>query len=145
MKTNVQPGMLAYVASIPGHIPITPEIVGRIVFVEREFIEAEKFTATDGTEFGMTASGSLAWVISAKEPLPVWFSPRKEIIFSHERGMGDEFLRPLIDPGIDISDREVRELFSPSIIVGEPGSTVREVFARWQSFVSKDTWYKIDK
>jgi hypothetical protein len=116
MKTNVQPGMLAYVAASKYGKARTPEIIGRIVFVERAISPEDVFKHIDGRAMrnDFRTQGPV-WVISAKEPLPAWVTLpglTGEVWYLYERPMVDECLRPLIDPDIDVSDEEVKELYS---------------------------------
>jgi hypothetical protein len=116
MKTNVQPGMLAYVVSRPGITPNTPEIIGRIVYVEREPEVPFILRHLDGRMvYGVNDDSEKVWVISAREPLPCLVRiPGKspEIWLTSERRILDSLLRPLLDPDLDVSDEEVKELFS---------------------------------
>src|ERR1700751_2260337 len=116
MKTNVQPGMLAYVVARPGGIVYTPEIIGRIVFVEGPAIQGYIYTHVDGRQL---RDGRIhtepVWRVSAKSPLPVRASSEgmpEETWYVYERTIFDACLRPLIDPNLDISDEEVKELYS---------------------------------
>jgi hypothetical protein len=116
MKTNVQPGMLAYVVSRPGVTPSTPGIIGRIVYVEREPEVPFVLHHLDGRMvYGINNDLEKVWVVSAREPLPCLVKiPGKspEIWLTHERRILDECLRPLLDPNLDVSDEEVKELYS---------------------------------
>jgi hypothetical protein len=69
MKTNVQPGMLAYVAASKYGKARTPEIIGRIVFVERAMSHEDVFNHIDGRAMRNDFRAQRPiWVISAKEP-----------------------------------------------------------------------------
>lgn len=109
MKTNVQPGMLARVVSGPNMV--TPELIGRIVFVERALEDLETLPLIGGGILCYKSDGVATWIVSAKEPLP---TPRGGgLVFSSERALKDYLLRPLLDPNLAISDEEVKELYSP--------------------------------
>lgn len=118
MKTNVKPGMLAYLVSPQGFKPNTPEIIGRIVFVEREVSSQDVFTHVDGRMMRNTFQSSDSekiWVISAKEPLPSMVTIPGEPVekwYTYERPMLDSCLRPLLDPDLGITDEEVDELYA---------------------------------
>lgn len=116
MKTNVQPGMLARVVRTPK--TTTDAMVGRIVFVERDHKMSDVFHTVDGIScrWGSPVTEP-TWVISAKTPLPFRNTEHPEIggvLYFYERPVPDANLRPLLDPGLDVSDQEVRELFAPS-------------------------------
>jgi hypothetical protein len=116
MKTNVQPGMLAYVVPPKNSPPITPGMIGRIVYVERPDSPNEVLKDINGRLLRNTLpSSGLAWIISAKEPMPcmVRFGDgQRDVWYMQERPMLDECLRPLLDPNLDVSDEEVKELYS---------------------------------
>lgn len=137
MKTNVQPGMLARVVALSDRPMNTPEILGRIVYVERGMGVNDEFKATCGTILrNARLYEDLTWVISAKTPLPVQLvceDGSKKYYETYERPMMDKCLRPLLDPNLDISDQEVRELFSTYPLPGE--LSVKDAFARWCDFV----------
>ena len=116
MKTNVKPGMLARVIRTKN--TTTEAIVGRIVFVERAYIQFDVLHTVEGRPCMWTAPVlEPTWVISAKTPLPyknTEYPKFGNILYFYERPIPDVALRPLLDPGLDISDQEVRELYSPS-------------------------------
>lgn len=117
MKTNVQPGMLAYVVPLPGTPVITPEILGRVVYVERTAKQDHVYRHIDGRLMANTLIETApTWIVSAKDPLPGRVAlpgEAVEIWYMHERPILDACLRPLLDPNLDISDEEVKELYSP--------------------------------
>jgi hypothetical protein len=116
MKTNVQPGMLAYIVAVPGIQVVIPEIIGRVVYVERHFDRNYVFKHIDGRMMRNNMYfPENTWIISAKEPLPARVSlPSQpvEIWLMHERPLLDACLRPLLDPNLGVSDEEVKELYS---------------------------------
>lgn len=116
MKTNVQAGMLAYIVRRPGVIPNTPEIIGRVVYVERVAEDPFILKHIDGRMVrGHSAYTEPLWVISSRDPLPCHVQIpglEPEVWMVHERRIFDACLRPLIDPDIDVSDEEVKELYS---------------------------------
>lgn len=117
MKSNVKPGMLARVVPRPG-VPLrTPEIRDRIVFVERECLAGQQFKTTCGVTITQEVPYTeLTWVVSSKTPLPMVMEPDMVVFQGYERPILDKCLRPIIDPSLDISDEEVRELYSPNSI-----------------------------
>ena len=117
-KSNVVPGMLAYVVPIPGQPSMTPEILGRIVYVERESVPGEIITHVDGRRMRNDLPYTeLVWWITAREPLPcpahLLGAPR-DVWWTHGRPLKDVHLRPIHEPGLDITEEDVRELFSPN-------------------------------
>lgn len=131
MKTNVQPGMLARVVRSTNQ-----DNIGRIVFVEREHKAQNVYESLEGYRCSWSQLTEPTWVVSAKMPIPYLnteHSDRPSVLHFHERPMPDSMLRPLLDPNLDISDQEVRELFSTYPLRGE--LSVKEAFARWCDFV----------
>ena len=117
MKTNVQPGMLARVVRSKN-----VEAIGRIVFVEREHKAQNVYDSLEGYRCSWSLVTEPTWVVSAKTPIPYLnteHSDRPSVLHFHERPMTDSMLRPLLDPNLDISDQEVRELFSTQPCDGE--------------------------
>jgi hypothetical protein len=114
MKTNVQPGMLARVVAQKDRAPATPEIIGRIVYVERPEKVGEIYKDINGRWFQATGCDKVVWIVSAKEPMPLvrFLDGNSELLYMYERPMLDVCLRPLLDPNLDVSDEEVKKLFS---------------------------------
>lgn len=116
MQTNVKPGMLAYIVAIPGIQVHHPEILGRIVFVEGPRDPNYIYCHPDGRRMQDTnIYTEPVWRVSAKEPLPAKvFYPGcpEETWYMYERSIVDASLRPLLDPDLDVSDEEVKELYS---------------------------------
>ncbi len=116
MKSNVKPGMLAYVIAPKNGNPVTPGILGRVVYVERLSKLSDIFQDVNGNLTRNTGDYTeLTWIISAKEPLPCLITFDTGIsrtVFMYERPMIDSCLRPLLDPNIDVTDEEVKELYS---------------------------------
>lgn len=120
-KNNVAPGMLAYVVATPGKPVNTPDLVGRFVFVERLSVPNEILTHVDGRKMLCNRQESIAglgtlWWITAKEPLPCVVHtdgvPDLEQWWCYARPILDESLRPVLGPGLDITDEEVQNLYS---------------------------------
>jgi hypothetical protein len=115
--SNVRPGMLARVIN-PGGKAITPEIVGRIVFVERKHEVDAIITDVGGRMFRNNSPYSeLAWMISASIPLPFRFAGVSETLYTYERPLLDVCLKPLIDPDLGVTEDEVCELYYPKEVV----------------------------
>lgn len=115
MQTNVKPGMLAYVIARPGVQPFTPDIIGRIVYVDRAPESPFIMKHIDGRLVQLLNSPlDTVWVVSARQPLPCPVKipgAEPEVWQTYERRLIDACLRPLIDPNIDVSDEEVKELY----------------------------------
>jgi hypothetical protein len=115
MKTNVQPGMLAYVVPLKDCVPMTPEILWRIVYVERPEKVGEIYKDINGRCFPDPSCNQVVWIVSAKEPMPCgvrFLDGSSELLYMYESPMLDVCLRPLLDPNLDVSDEEVKELYS---------------------------------
>ncbi len=118
MKTNVQPGMLARVVRLNGPAPtgmVNVELRGRIVFVERAYKNGELIRTLEGRILRSTdVFLHNIWIVSARNPLPVVFREAGDAkhYTAYEIPILDACLRPLLDPNLDISDEEVKELYS---------------------------------
>jgi hypothetical protein len=118
MKTNVQPGMLARVVKLEGRAPgsiANVELRGRIVFVERAYKNGELINTIEGRVLcDTTPFSKMVWIVSAKTPLPILFREGGDIkhYTAYEIPIFDACLRPLLDPNLDVSDEEVKELYS---------------------------------
>jgi hypothetical protein len=118
MKTNVQPGMLARVVKLEGRAPgslVNVELRGRIVFVERACQSGELINTIEGRVLcNNIASRKMVWIVSAKTPLPIVFREGGDIkhYTAYEIPIVDACLRPLLDPNLDISEEEVKEIYS---------------------------------
>lgn len=113
MKTNVQPGMLARVVSSKNS-----DVIGRIVFVERAHKAENEYECIEGYTCRWWRDKEPTWVVSAKNPIPysnTEISHWPSVMHFYERPMLDSALRPLLDPNLDISDQEVRELYGSNI------------------------------
>lgn len=117
MKTNVQPGMLAYVVARNCEPVQTPEILGRIVYVEGPVDPNHIYRHVDGRMMrDQNIYAEVVWMVSAKEPMPAMVhipGQPSEVWYVHERTLYDACLRPLIDPNLNITEDEVTELYSP--------------------------------
>jgi hypothetical protein len=115
MKTNVQPGMLAIVIPPNGMPMSTPEMIGRVVYVEGLAGKGVVRRDESGILLRIEDTPSVVWIISASEPLPtrvIYPDGRSNIHYLAKRAMRDTHLRPILDPNIDVSDEEVKELYS---------------------------------
>lgn len=118
MTTNVKPGMLARVVKLQGQHTgslTNVELRGRIVFVERAYVAGELIHTLEGrTLCNTSVYPDHIWMISAKSPLPILFREDGDVkhYSSYEVPIVDACLRPLFDPDLDISDEEVKELYS---------------------------------
>lgn len=119
MATNVKPGMLARVVKLegpraPGSM-VNAELRGRIVFVERAYRNGEVLHMLEGQKLSSNAIYTQnIWMVSARTPLPFLFREGGDIkhYTAYEIPVVDACLRPLIDPNLDVSDEEVKELYS---------------------------------
>lgn len=114
MKTNVQPGMLARIVRSKNQ-----ENIGRIVFVERAHKADNEYESLEGYLCRWPRPlGEPIWVVSAKTPIPYLNTERPNrppVLHFYERPMPDSMLRPLLDPNLDVSDQEVRELYGSNV------------------------------
>lgn len=115
---NVTHGMLARIVKttvkVVGAIEV-PELIGRIVFVERAYRNFEVLHTIEGHVVVCSGDFSeLIWMVSAKIPLPVISTAENSVkwMTAYEIPVFDAALRPLLDNNLDISDKEVKELYS---------------------------------
>jgi hypothetical protein len=89
----------------------TPELIGRVVFVEGPYTELIVFQTLEGIRMRGADPEPNIWIVSSNAPLP---SRTKNgvLLHSYKRPIGAECLRPLLDPDLDVSDKEVKELYS---------------------------------
>lgn len=83
---NVKPGDLAIVI----YAPHTPELIGRIVRVDRQAVDGEQF---GGIRFG--SWGFASWVCSADRPLPWRTTTIFGLVHFPKRPIADFMLRPI--------------------------------------------------
>jgi hypothetical protein len=115
---NVSPGMLARIVKVDmpesGAVEV-PELIGRIVFVERVYQNCDPIHTLEGSIVYCSGNFSdLLWMVSSKTPMPVLLRTENEVqwLSSHAIPVFDRALRPLLDQNLDVSEKEVKELYS---------------------------------
>jgi hypothetical protein len=127
-ETNVIPGCLAVIVSKKGHVPRLPELIDRLVFVEREY---RPYDVLQDVHTGRkilcripSRAGEKVWIISSRVPLPVLLFEDGDTIkiYSHERPLHDSFLRPISDPDLPIDPKDVDNLYASVALEFEDGN-----------------------
>ena len=121
-STNVEPGCLAYVVNRKDHVPDTPDIIGRIVYVERAYLPGVDMITNSETgqvvRLNMLTSEP-TWMISAHQPLPakvrIGLDPWMAWT-TFERPLVDSFLRPISDPQLYIPEDAMDSMYATAPI-----------------------------
>lgn len=117
-STNVEPGCLAYVVNRKDRVPDTPDLIGRIVYVERDYkpgIDLITNAVTGQAVRSHTLPTEPTWMISAHQPMPAKVRIGTEPWMDWttlERPLGDSFLRPISDPQLYIPEGDVDSLYA---------------------------------
>lgn len=113
MRSDLKPGVLAVIVSVPGRPTTTTEVLGRIVELVRRAGHHERVQTIEG-KWIISSSSSPSWFVKSKEPLP-WKSLSGVTHYCWQRIITDDMLKPINDPDCGVTQDEVLELYDDRV------------------------------